>query len=165
MEKTDNLWIQLFPEKTIPEQALQNLQKNIMTEILSHPIDFAAVALLARRRRWGLLFAGSWLGVGIGALLLLWFQERAVAGFISGSLSYLSLLWQNIALNPFQFFASWPGAWAEALASKFRLLFSLRSPLEFLWQEYSWQLTGLAVLAVLLTGGTGARRRIIEDDH
>lgn len=132
MERMDNLWTQLFPDKPVPEQTLLNLKQNIMTEILSHPVDFAAEALLAQRRRWGLLFAGSWLGLGIAALLLVWFKGQAILPFLSHLLA-----------------GTWLAAWGEILLNKLTLFLELKMPMEFLWQEYSWQLTGIIIIGAL----------------
>ncbi len=96
-----------------------------MAQILSQPVDFLSERMLAQRRRWGLLFAGSWLGLGLAVLALMMFKESAIFDWV------LPAFYENILVN-------------------LRLLLALKTPLIMLWQEYSWQLTGMAVIMVVV---------------
>ncbi len=96
-----------------------------MAQILSQPVDFLSERMLAQRRRWGLLFAGSWLGLGLAVLALMMFKGPTILDWV------LPVFYGNILVN-------------------LKLLLALKTPLIMLWQEYSWQLTGMAVIMVVV---------------
>ncbi|MHB1651825.1 MAG: hypothetical protein ACYCVD_05005 [Desulfitobacteriaceae bacterium] len=165
MERMDSLWTQLFPDQPVPKQAVESFQDRIMAEIFSHPVNFAAEAQLALRRRWGLLFAGSWLGLGLVVLLLVFFQGSVIADLFTGMLSLFGRFLHSVGTALAGLLAnSWPVAWGEFVWNKFIFIFTLRTPLSFLWQEYSWQLTGVVVISALLVGGMMGRPLWNVDD-
>lgn len=128
MLSTENWLTQAFPDEPVSQTDLDGLQDKIMARILQAPVDFADERTLAQRRRWGLFFAGSWLGLGLIVLVLLavFFKHQV---FLAGLQLFFSLLTQ------------------------LKLLVMLKDPILMLWQEYSWQLTGLVVIVAILIRG------------
>ncbi|MHB1406839.1 MAG: hypothetical protein ACYCV0_14785 [Desulfitobacteriaceae bacterium] len=71
MTDSEISWTQLFKDKDIPDNLLDNLQAKVMAQIFAQPVDFEE-ALLVQRRRWGLVLGGSILAAGLLLLGLLW---------------------------------------------------------------------------------------------
>lgn len=128
MQSTENWLTQAFLDVPIRQADLEGMQDNIMAQILKAPVDFADERMLAKRRRWGLLFAGSWLGLGLIVLVL-------IVVFFNHQVIFAGL----------QLFFS--------LVTQLKLLLALKDPLLMLWQEYSWQLTGMVVILASLGRG------------
>ncbi len=72
MTDSEISWTQLFKDKDIPDNLLDNLQAKVMTQIFAQPVDFEEALLLVQRRRWGLVLGGSILAAGLLLLGLLW---------------------------------------------------------------------------------------------
>lgn len=105
MQEGDGFWIQVFQDKSVAPEALDGLHDQLMAEILSGPVNFAARMELARRRKWGLAFVGSWLGLGLAFLLLFVFLPQVWLSEIWGKLQFVFGL--GVALASFWQEYSW----------------------------------------------------------
>lgn len=139
MPNMENWLTQAFPDKPVRQECLDLLQAKITAQIVSQPVDFLNERVLAKRRSWGLVFAGSWLGLGLAILMLLLLKGQVILAWLRPTLSSIYL-----AIAQFNFV--WLDIWQNI-----KLFAALKAPLLMLWQEYSWQVTGmLVILAVFL---------------
>ncbi|CAA7600203.1 Hypothetical protein DEACI_0855 [Acididesulfobacillus acetoxydans] len=88
MHEGNDSWIPAFQDKPLASGTLSDFHAQIMVKVLSDPVDFRARTELARRRRWGLAFVGSWLGLGLSCLWVLIFMPQAGWGFLLGKIRF-----------------------------------------------------------------------------
>ena len=153
MPNMENWLTQAFPDKPVGQERLDLLQGNIMAQILSQPVDFLNERLLAKRRRWGLVFAGSWLGLGLAILLLMLLKGQLLLAWLGPTLSSFYLAFVQFGLG-------WLNLWQDI-----KVFADLKVPLLILWQEYSWQMMGMVVVVAVFVYGLRSKTPLIQPEE
>ncbi|KLU59763.1 hypothetical protein CEB3_c38970 [Peptococcaceae bacterium CEB3] len=88
MRGEDDSWIPAFRDEPVASESLGNLHNQIMAAIRRDPVDFHVRMELARRRRWGLAFAASWLSLGLICLTALIFMPQVWWSMLLGKIRF-----------------------------------------------------------------------------
>ena len=139
MKETEQaLWTQLFQDKPIPSDVLEHFQAQVMSSVITHPVNFREEVSLAERRKWGIGLAICLLVAGLSFGILLWFERNIILQWLNVLLVMLSALSFVSALQQI----------GTQIVENLLLLRELQTGLSLLWGVVSWPILG--VLSVLV---------------
>lgn len=150
MKETDDvLWTQLFQDKPIPRASLENFQAQLMSQIMTEPVNFGEEIRLAERRKWGLVLAVSLIVVGFSFGVFLWLESDLV---------YQGLNVLLIMLYGLSYATSMQHV-GQSIIRNILLLGELKTGLGLLWGVVSWPLLGVLSIIVIFRSWNPVRNR------
>lgn len=140
MEDMKSMLAQLFFEKPIASGQLEALKARIMTEISASPVDFRLEREFAKRKVWGRFLLASFVLILFSLVFILWWNREIIIYLAVDVWRYITVLWPAFQEQQLM----------KTLQEQFSLIIELKRGIIKFRQAYSWQLTGITVIALLM---------------
>lgn len=146
-EKDNVLWTQIFQDRPISRDELENSQAQIMADIMAHPVNFGEEIRLAERRKWGFGLAISLMFTVFTFAVFLWFERDIV---------YQAINMLLVKLFGLPYASDLQQVGRRALRDML-LLRELTTGLGRLWGVVSWPIFGVMSVIVIFRSSDSAR--------